>query len=287
MTVLRVGRIDYINADPFFAASSAPADVEVRRALPTRLNSWLEAGSLDLSWVSSIEALRHPDEWVITAPHCIAAPGPVRSVVLASPCPLEQLDGATIRVTPASATSVCLLQVLLAAAGVEARLEPFSGPPPAAGPILLIGDEALEAEFGPGRPYVLDLAERWHQQMGVPMVFATLACRREVLESPPHRARVDEVLAWMGQNLEAFRRDRAQGRAPLPEDAGLDREAYERYFAGFEYRWTDATEQGLRRFGLEAARLGLAPPNAGDFAVHHPVLPPPAAEAPRSRPPSA
>lgn len=254
---LRLGRIDYLNADPFFVGDAPlPEAIELHAARPTALNRALLAGELDASWISSVELLRNPARLWVAEPFCIAAPGPVRSVLLVSPVPLERLDGATIHVSSHSATSVALLQVALRGAGVASRLEPFSPDRDwPAGPLLLIGDEALRAAPDPARPFVLDLAEHWTKATGLPMVFAVLAVRRGL--DARREALVDRAIGWMEANLTAFAARLARGAVTSDRALPLDAAGLDAYFRGFCYRWTDATRGGFEEFRRRLTALGL------------------------------
>lgn len=271
--LLRLGRIDYINADPFFAASAPPPGIELHPAIPTDLNQGLLAGDLDLSWISSVELLRHPEQLLQTTPLCIAAPGAVRSVVLASPCPWEELDGQTMWLSSHSATSVALLKVLLADAGFrnDFRVWNHTGSVPE-GPVLLIGDEALRQ--GPelrGR-HVYDLGDRWRQHTGLPMVFAVLALRRDVLQDSGRLALVPTALEWMQANGETFAGDPLGSQAFANRRAGLDSEGYQRYFAGFQFHWDATTEDGYDTFRTRLREHGLLAPGLGAPELWEPDL---------------
>ena len=89
------------------------------RGVPAELNEALRRGEIDLTLVSSVELVRHRHEYRALADFSIATLGPVYSVMLFSRRPWEELGGARVAVTPASATSVELLRVLLAAEGLD------------------------------------------------------------------------------------------------------------------------------------------------------------------------
>ena len=271
--LLKLGRIDYINADPFFAASPAPAGIEVHPAIPTGLNQALLSGRLDLSWISSVELLRHPEQLLLTTPLCIAAPGAVRSVILASPHPWEDLDGEDMWLSSHSATSVALLKVLLADAGYdnEFRVWDHHGALPD-GPVLLIGDEALRQGPELGTRHVYDLGARWREHTGLPMVFAVLALRRQVLESAEQLALVRLALDWMQANGEAFAADPLGSAAFASRSAGLASAGYERYFEGFQFHWDATTEDGYETFRTRLREHGLLAPSLGSPELYEPSL---------------
>lgn len=262
-TKLRLGRIDYVNADPFFCEHGAPGALEVLPAKPSSLNADLVAGRLDLSWISSIELARHARDLLLCPRFCIAAPGPVLSVVLASPVPLEELAGSTVWLTRFSSTSICLLRVLLDGLGLEVNYRTYDhrGPLPDA-PTLLIGDEALRhgSRLRDER-HVYDLAELWREQTGLPMVFAVLAMRRDLLGNPERLEQVELALDWMGANLQRFRTSPVTSRAFQERRAGLSPLEYERYFRGFCFEWDRRTQRGYEHFRERASRIdpGVSP----------------------------
>jgi chorismate dehydratase len=181
-------------------------------------------------------------------------------VVLISPLPLSELGGETVWLSTHSATSVALLQVLLEEAGLRCKFRSFDHHEALPeGPTLLIGDEALRQapEQEEGR-YVYDLAEMWKQSTGLPMVFAVLALRRELLEDPGRLELVEQALSWMEVNLSRFRQAPTESKAFGARRAGLDLLGYLRYFAGFCFDWNRHTEAGFDTFRLRAEALGLA-----------------------------
>ncbi len=256
-TRLRLGRIDYINADPFFLRPF-PEGIEVRAERPSRLNSLLLSGRLEASWISSIELLGNLDRLELVRPLCIAAPGPVRSVVLLSPVPLEDLEVDRIHVSSHSATSVALLRLLLAEQGRRPELVPWDhrGPLPE-GPVLLIGDEALATRPSAGHRFVIDLAEEWTRRTGLPMVFAVLAARKEVVTLPEVADRLQTGVQVMEDSRREFL-DILQKGGPLPaRSTGLSQAELRRYFEGFCYRFDTRAQGGLEELARRAASTGI------------------------------
>ena len=135
-SVIRLGRISYVNMAPVFFRLDAEVD-EVQ-GVPTELNGRLLGGKLDLAPISSIEYARHADRLRLLPRLCVSSEGAVDSIQLVARKPLEQVR--TIAVTPESATSVVLTKVLLP----EARHVPLGEEADAR---LLIGDAALKSAF--------------------------------------------------------------------------------------------------------------------------------------------
>ena len=69
-------------------------------------------GSLDVSVVSAVEYARDADRYLLLPDLAISCDGPVRSVMLFSNTPAEELTGKTVVVSKSSMTSVALLELL-------------------------------------------------------------------------------------------------------------------------------------------------------------------------------
>ena len=187
---LKLGRIRYINCEPIYYALEhgiVSADSTLHYGTPSELNAQLRAGALDLSVVSVMEPALHPDAYAILPDLAIACDGPVESVLVASRCPILELDGCPIALTRQSLTSIYLVKFLLDRAY---RITPkylTDDRPDEASARLVIGDEALR--LGPQYPYCLDLGEAWRRFTGLPFVFAVWAVRRAVWADAPDDVR--------------------------------------------------------------------------------------------------
>ena len=134
---------------------------EFVEGVPSALNYMLRIGEVDVSPSSSIEYLRHSDEYAIVEDHSISSMGPVGSIILLSGKPIEELNGLSVLTSSNSETSVALLEIILRKFfNVRCNLKPaeislqhseFSLQ--SADACLLIGDDALKAvksyEFPP------------------------------------------------------------------------------------------------------------------------------------------
>ncbi|MEA2720525.1 MAG: chorismate dehydratase, partial [Candidatus Eremiobacteraeota bacterium] len=116
MRKLRYGRIAYVNVAPVetaFDVGAVVRDVDVFGAVPTQLNAAMSEGRLDAGAMSAAHYLAHTDEFELLGDLCIAADGPVRTVLLVSPQPPALLGDSTIAVTSHSASGRALLAALL------------------------------------------------------------------------------------------------------------------------------------------------------------------------------
>ncbi|RUM36045.1 MAG: ABC transporter substrate-binding protein [Desulfobulbus sp.] len=251
----RIGMVNYINTAPIYEIWKEQVhekEWQIIEAPPSELNRMLAAAELDLGFVSSREYGVRPDRYRILADLSISATGPVGSVFLFSQLEPEKLAGQPVLMTGQSDTSVCLLKLVLEEfVGVRPeyyRGEIFSGEqdgrPPVA--VLAIGDEALRLRFENRYPVRLDLAEAWHEQTGLPFVFAVCAVRKEYLHDHGDDVRkIHQTLLTC----------RARGLARLPEICErvarripMDCAACSSYLHAMEYDLQYSKQEALTKF---------------------------------------
>jgi len=250
---LRYGRIAYVNVAPVetaFDVGAVTRDVDVIGAVPTQLNAAMSEGRIDAGAISTAHYLAHQDEFARLADLCIAADGPVRTVLFVSPKPPALLGDATVAVTSHSASGRALLAALLSGfRDVRPSYEVVDDALAAARagrPALVIGDDALtvRAELPPAQ--VHDLGEAWRAWTGLPFVFAVWAVRRQTLaERPEDVAALTEALIaardWGDRHRDAVI-DAAVAAKPYHRGLYVD------YFTRLSYRCDERAEQGLERF---------------------------------------
>ncbi len=203
--MLRVGRIPYINCYPVYGGIDrgiVPLNGTLIDGIPTALNRLMSAGALDVSVVSTIEYARDATRYLLLPELGITSNGPVRSVVLFSRRPPQQLSGQRVLVSRSSMTSVALLELLfehvwrarpefVLGDAELADIERFDDEPHAAR--LVIGDAALRlvddanrgGEFAQRYPHRIDLGAAWKDWTGLPFVFAVWVAQRS---TPVHAA---------------------------------------------------------------------------------------------------
>ncbi len=239
--MLRVGRISYLNVEPFFHAFPWP----LAEALPPRaLGEAVAAGRVDAGPLALADCLRL-DGTVSLLPFGIATRDRAQSVFLFSGRPMADLAGARIAVTGETATSVRLLRLLLAFRyEVEpAALVPLDEPADA---VLLIGDAALRARHGRWPfAHCVDLGEEWTGWTGLPCVFAAWAVRRDAgaeARSALGHALDQALEAGLG-DLPAIARARRDVQA-----WGLGEADIVAYLRGFAYRLGPDEEKAIAEF---------------------------------------
>ncbi len=272
MKPYRIGIINYTNTAPLLyklESELAGLNVEFVRGVPTEINSALLAGEVDLANISAYEFLAHSKNLAALPDFSISVFGAVYSVNLFHTVAWQELNGETIGITTASATSVKLLQTLLLDAGIQAKLERIDANVAAQGlqtllqhykGVLLIGDEALSEWYKLCGPisdntqmirllasgkflnttvHVTDLAVAWYKSTGLPFVFAVWASRK----IPP----LEIVLA--------MRRARRHGIGHLAEVTeteaariGLPNRIVQHYLWNFRYHLEAPDKKGLETF---------------------------------------
>jgi len=153
---LRIAAVPYLNAAPL--VHRLP---NVRKAVPSQLAHWLNAGECDLATLPIGAVLDRPD-WRVLPNLGIAADGPVRTVLLLHEEPLDKIR--QMRPDPASRSSNLLARIVVKeAAGADPTLSDL------AKARVVIGDAAFAHD--PEREGT-DLASAWKARTGLPMVFA-------------------------------------------------------------------------------------------------------------------
>jgi chorismate dehydratase len=259
---LRLGHITYSNCFPVHARlidRGAPGGIEIVEGVPSYLNGLLERGEIDVAPSSSIEYARNADRYRILPELVIGSRGPVRSILFLSLRHPSELDGATVAMPTASATSVVLLKILLRVRWNasprfvwfdQARDDPFAAGAQAA---LFIGDVALRDRLFPALPFRYDLGSEWWDQTGLPFAFAVWQAA----------GGTDDQLRALHRTLLASRDYGDAHRAELAEryaaHFGFPADFLERYWADLSYELDAPMIDGLREFYRLAAEIGEIP----------------------------
>lgn len=213
MRKLRISAISFLNTAPLMwdfehgeRARELAKEFEISYTVPSLCAEALRKGEADIGMIPSITYQTIPNLLVIPDV-AIAARGPVRSILLVSKVPLEQIR--SVAVDTSSRTSVALLEILLRKGWLgsnwkseirsqtadiptlvpsEPDLEKMLAAHDAA---LLIGDSALRVDKS--RYEVVDLAEAWHNATGNPFVFAFWSIRKVALAEYGDAARLCSI----------------------------------------------------------------------------------------------
>jgi len=274
--MLRLGNIDYSNCYPIHGPvleGSRPVWLEVVDGTPSDLNRRLAKGELDVAPGSSIELARHSREYRALRGLCIGSAGPVESIILATRSPLEELDGKTVALPTASATSRCLLRILLETRlGVrpvwvdydQREVDPLVPRPSSTAPgsdsseadaALFIGDVALRRTRQPGEAHV-DLGAEWSSWTGLPFVYALWL----VTDGAALRTETGELHRLLLERRDAIETDISTLTRLAGARYGFPSSRLRSYWSRIRYDLDDGMLAGLRRFLDLAAEIGEAPP---------------------------
>ena len=260
---LRIGRIAYLNVAPYFHFLREEGfSGEIVAGVPSELNTMLARGVIDACPSSSFEYGVHSADYYLLPGHSISSVGPVHSVLLFTPGPLNELSGCQIAITGESATSINLLKILLSEfCGIEdVSFEVPDGVVEelirAGRSSLLIGDRALSAARDcPDGFQVTDLGALWYHFTGLPFVFALWILRREAVNTFP-----EEICRLAGQLQESRRhafRCLHEMAVRLSVGTGFAAEQLEAYWRGMSYDLTDGHLEGLRLYFTLCHKHGL------------------------------
>ena len=251
---LKLGYITYLNCVPFFHYLKDNGFCgRFVAGVPSELNQLLQQGQLDASPSSSFEYARNWRNYLILPDHSISSIDQVKSVLLFSPVPFNELSGRKIALTAESATSINLLRIILRE---FYHLDDVTDVVPDAPiedlirqqqPALLIGDRALRLAHNlPQGIHALDLGAIWYQHTGLPFVFALWMVDRRSLGA------FSDAFAGLGQQLHDSCRQLIEDPFPLAKvlahKVGMEAEAIVDYWQTIDYRLTEQHLQGLQLF---------------------------------------
>jgi len=247
MKKYKISLISYLNSRPFlYGLENSPfrEEMELFLDFPSRTAEKMAQNLVDVGLVP-VGSLSDLDDYRIVSDFCIGAEGAVRSVVLASDVPLDQVE--TILLDYQSRSTVLLVRVLAhffwnrefrwEPAVVQFERDLIRGT--TAG--IVIGDRVFRIEKQ--YRYIYDLSAEWHRFTGLPFVFAVWATR----QNPP-----EAFLKHFNEALEL-------GISGIAEVEKLEQPNYPEidtfdYFTrNISYRLDARKKQGMARF-LELIR---------------------------------
>ena len=262
MKRLRISAISYLNTAPLmwdFEHGDAGTGFDISYTVPSRCAADLEAGSADIGIIPAAAYASIPGLAILPG-FAIASRRPVRSILLVSKVPLDQIR--SVALDTSSLTSVALTKVLFAkwwgvgrtftpvAPDVEKMLQEHD-----AG--LVIGDPALKVDRS--RYLTYDLAEEWIRLTGKPFVFAFWAVRQAALTNAPPTLDLATIFqesrdhGLQAGNLQQIAREWAPR-------LGLSEEDVKTYLTeNIYYDLDPACLDGLRLFYRYAEECGVLP----------------------------
>jgi chorismate dehydratase len=255
----RLSIIDYLNAAPLnygFKHGLGYQHFHLKFHVPSVCAAQLRSGEVDAGIISSIEFLRIPEVSIVPG-LCIASPKRVRSVVILSKVPPEEIR--TLALDTSSRTSVVLGQILLRERyGVIPQVHDL---PPDLGTMLadhdaalLIGDVAMRVPRE--GLVVLDLAEEWHAWTGLPFVFALWIVR----DAASGMSLPGGVGSFFHRSYEMGRENLSAIVEEARRSIGWTKlELWEYLTENISYHLGEAERESLALFFEKAVRHGFAP----------------------------
>lgn len=272
MDRVRIGCVSYLNTLPLIEGLELLPEIELIKAVPSRLVSMLETGAADLALVSLIDAARSSVPLAILPVGMIGSDGPTLTVRLYSQIPIQEIT--RVHADTDSHTSVALCRLLLSELyRVDAKVvdydareqmptspdEPRDAETPSPWPeaVLLIGDKVVTGSPPAVRyPHQLDLGEAWKELTGLPFVYAVWMCRASRADERPIRAAsalLDRQRRHNQTRIDAIVTRRApEHRWPV--------DLARRYIGRcLRFDYDDRAKEAATRFVEMCASTGLAP----------------------------
>jgi chorismate dehydratase len=183
MNSLKISAVSYLNTIPFvygIIKSGLLENFRLDLDVPSVCAEKLKTGEVDVALVpvGAFPDFKNP---VIVSEYCIGSVGKVRTVLLLSQKPLEQIDN--IYLDYDSRTSVKLARIL---AEKYWNIEPLwtnlksgqSDRGDKLGSLVAIGDKTFK--LADKYKYVYDLSEEWSRFTGLPFVFAVWLSKKQL-----------------------------------------------------------------------------------------------------------
>ena len=217
--------------------------IELSYDIPSQCADKLLANEADIGLIPIVETLRMPEHYIVSD-LCIGAHNAVRTVVLASETPIQNIS--TIYLDDHSRTSVALAKILAKNFWkIEPEWHNYTGnvtffPRNGSSAAVVIGDKA----FGIELPYIYDLAVEWRKFSGLPFVFACWVANKAI-----NKDFIENFNAAMNCLTDKIHVIADYYKAIAPEGVDL----CEYWTNNISYPLTDDKREGMRLF-LEYAK---------------------------------
>jgi chorismate dehydratase len=238
---IRVGRIPYLHAEPFYF-DMVRRGIELYEMAPSAIVIAAERGDIDAGPVPLADSFHLEDRFQPVAGFCVASVKQAGSILLFSTVPMAQLDRANIGLTDEASSAPRLLQILLR---LKYGVQPEAYVPLQAShdAFLLIGNQALRQRLGaPGYRHIYDLGAEWHAWTGLPCVFCRWMVRKDL--APKDRALLEDTLyVGLEEGVNAL-----YGLADPREDLLMLPRDIVTYIQGLRYHIGYAEQRAIEQF---------------------------------------
>jgi len=265
---LRIGMIRYLNCLPFYfelekKCGEQGLETSWMEASLADLNRALAAEEIDLAPVSSMEYLLRQKDYFLLPGIGIGSDTFVRSVILFSKVPLNELNGETIAVSRESLSSVTMLKILMkrrlgfknewvsVPQDIDDAFQRYRA-------ALMIGDVALFYE-PENWVYKYDLGKLWREWTDTPFVFSLWTLRRDCASECGAELRKFCTLLKENRSRHLCEPERLLKNAlgVMPDEKKFV--SMLGYFVNLRYDLDEEMIRGLLRFYDLAFRENLAP----------------------------
>lgn len=249
MEKARISIVAYLNSKPFLFGLNQSAisnRIDLFPEIPSKVVSKLVYNLADIGLIP-VAGLEDLDEYHIVSNYCIGAVGKVRTVVLASEKPLEEIE--TILMDYQSRSSVLLSKVLAKfywkrefkweRTCVDFEHKLIKGK--TAG--VVIGDRVFDVEKR--FPYIYDLSEEWYRFTKLPFVFAVWAANKKMPQK--FQRDFDSALAFGIENISPL--------VMLEQNNYPGVNIYEYFTQNISFEFDDLKKAGMKKFLALAKKL--------------------------------
>lgn len=267
MLTPNIGHINYLNCLPLtYTLTKQPSSMfKLTQAVPSQLNQAIINNQLDISPVSSIIYAKNFDKLMILPNISIMADGPVQSIILVSKKKIEDISTDKILLTAQSATSHCLLKIIMNKQ-YQAKPQYFIQKLSPLNPIpqeditaaLFIGDDALYLKYHQqDNLYYYDLGEQWKKLTDLCMVYAVWVVNRNFAQNFPIQTKeiqqyIQNGFSWGFNNL-------SQAITELASQKPFDYKQLDEYLHVIQWKLNDEQLEALSLFYQYAYELNLIP----------------------------
>lgn len=263
----RVGHINFLNCLPLtysLLKCGYHKGLSLVMAVPSSLNSAMAGGLLDISPMSSFAFAQMSGKLLMLPNLGIVSDGEVQSIILAARRPIAELDKEKISLTSQSATSHCLLKIILKKAYAcdpqysIRKIDPLHLFAEDETAVLLIGDDALYVNHHRiDGLYYYDLGTEWKKMTGLPMVYAVWAAARSFAEVHPER--LEKVYHLLRGGFDRGIKDKNKMVEMVLDKKPFSRQQLLAYFDVIKYDVKERQMTALMLFYKLAAECGLLP----------------------------
>jgi chorismate dehydratase len=245
---IQIATVPYCNAFPLihYLPEYLPQAV-ISEWYPSAMRQQLVEQKLDLALMPVAELMFLPHGNIV-GNCCIACNGEVRSVLLYSSHPIEQIRSIALDTASRSSVTICelILRHFYGREPVKYRLEQDQHPDACqTDAFVLIGDRALSYRPSERWHYRYDLGELWKEKTGLPLVFAAWVGISSQVEDSAIVTALQESRDQGLRQLEAILEAKEQQGVTLP----LDREQILNYYRqSVVYTMGEEEQAGLQYF---------------------------------------